>query len=182
MLKGKRVLLRPVKRSDAMLFFKWFNDTEVTKYLNLHLPLSEVEVEKWIEETIIARKQMDIFFVIEISEGRKTKAIGTCGIHKINAKDRNAEIDIIIGEKKQWGKGYGREATGVLIKYCFQEINLRRIATGAYSFNKRSIRALLSVGFRKEGRQLQIVFKNGKYHDNILFGLLKKEWETRTAD
>jgi hypothetical protein len=51
MLKGKSVLLRPVKRSDISYFLKWFNDPEVIQYVGLYLPMTEMAEEKFIEES-----------------------------------------------------------------------------------------------------------------------------------
>jgi hypothetical protein len=48
-LRGKKVLLRPVKRSDISFFLKWFNDPEVTQYLAMYMPVTEMAEEKWIE-------------------------------------------------------------------------------------------------------------------------------------
>ena len=50
MLKGEKVLLRPVKRSDISHFLKWFNDPEVIQYLSMYLPMTEMAEEKWIED------------------------------------------------------------------------------------------------------------------------------------
>ena len=51
MLKSEKVLLRPVRRADLdlQLFLKWFNDPEVTHYLGMYLPMTEMAEEKWIE-------------------------------------------------------------------------------------------------------------------------------------
>ncbi len=50
MLKGQKVVLRPVKRSDIPNFLKWFNDPEVIQYLTMYLPMTEMAEEKWIDE------------------------------------------------------------------------------------------------------------------------------------
>jgi RimJ/RimL family protein N-acetyltransferase len=99
MLKGKKVLLRPVKRSDISYFLKWFNDQEIIQYLCLYLPMTEVYEEKYIEELGTTRVKSEARFVIEVIEGASTKPIGNCGLHEINAKDHNANFGIVIGDK-----------------------------------------------------------------------------------
>jgi len=42
MLKGNKVQLRPVKRSDISYFLKWFTDPEVIQYLSIYLPMTEM--------------------------------------------------------------------------------------------------------------------------------------------
>jgi len=49
MLIGKKVTLRPVRRADIPNFLIWFNDPEVTQYLRLYLPMTEMAEEKWLE-------------------------------------------------------------------------------------------------------------------------------------
>jgi RimJ/RimL family protein N-acetyltransferase len=177
MLKGKSVLLRPVRRSDLSNFLTWFNDPEVTQYLSFYLPMTEMAEEKWIEERGTTRANSDANFVIEALEGDGSKAIGSIGLSGINPKDHNAMFGIAIGEKDYWSKGYGTEAARLLVNYGFEQLNLHRINSFAYAFNERSIRMHKTVGFKEEGRQREAVFKNGKYHDHVVFGILREEWK-----
>ena len=176
MLKGKSVLLRPVKRSDISYFLKWFNDPEVIQYLGMYLPMTEMAEEKFIEELGTTRAKSDALFVIEVIEGASTKPIGNCGLHGINSKDNHATFGIVIGEKDYWSKSYGTEAARLLINYGFQQLNLHRISSTAVAFNERSIRFHKKVGFREEGRVRETIFKNGQYHDLVQFGILREEW------
>jgi len=176
MLKGNKVLLRSVKRSDIKYFLKWYNDPEILQYLAMYLPMTEISEEKWIEAVSI-KKDM-VFFVIEaIKNNSRKKTIGTCGLSNINAKDHYAEFGIAIGEKKFWNNGYGTEAAQLLIDYGFMQLNLHRIHSGVYEFNAGSLKMHEKLRFTEEGHSRKEVYKNGKYWDKINFGLLKEEWE-----
>ena len=179
MLKGKKVLLRPIKKSDIPLFVKWFNDQEVTQYLVMYLPMTEIYEEKWVEKLSIERVGVDVIFVIEAMAGedKETVPIGTCGLHNIRPKDRDADLGIAIGEKDYWEKGYGTETAALLIKYGFEQLNLHRISSGAIEFNKRSRSLHKKLNFHQEGRLRKAMFRNGRYWDHILFGLLREEWK-----
>ncbi|HXZ29959.1 MAG TPA: GNAT family protein, partial [Dehalococcoidia bacterium] len=131
----------------------------------------------YIEELGTTRVKSDVRFIIEAMEGALTKPIGSCGLHEINAKDHNANFGIVIGERDYWNKGYGTEATRLVLDYGFQELNLHRISSAAFAFNERSIRLHKKVGFREEGRLRQAMFKNGQYHDEVQFGILREEWK-----
>ena len=115
MLRGKKVILRPVRRSDIQYFLKWFNDLEVTQYLNMSLPMTEMAEEKFIEELGASRSQSTVMFVIEAIEGDSTKPIGNTGLSNINARDHNATFGIAIGDKDYWSKGCGTEAARLII-------------------------------------------------------------------
>jgi RimJ/RimL family protein N-acetyltransferase len=176
MLKGKSVLLRPVKRSDISYFLKWFNDPEVIQYLELYLPMTEMSEEKFIEELGTTRARSIVLFVIEAIEGASTKPIGNCSLNEVDSKEHKAIFGMVIGEKDYWSKGYGVEAARLLINYGFEQLNLHRISSAAFAFNERSIKLHRKVGFREEGRLRQAMFKNGQYHDEVQFGILREEW------
>ncbi|MFC1900804.1 GNAT family N-acetyltransferase [Chloroflexota bacterium] len=176
MLRGENVILRPVGRADVPNFLEWFNDPEVTQYLAMYLPMTEMAEEKFIEELGTTRARTHVMQVIEAIEGESTVPIGTVGLTGINNKDHNSSFGIAIGEKDYWNKGYGTEAARLIIDYGFKQLNLHRIYSGALSFNERSIRMHKSIGFSEEGRQREHMFKNGKYCDHVIFGILKTEW------
>lgn len=120
MLRGKKVLLRPVRRSDIQYFMKWFNDLEVTQYLDMSLPMTEMGEEKFIEELGTSRAQSMVFLVIEAIEGEMSKPLDsvqgkpigstTLGLHNTSAQAHSATFGIAIGDKDYWSKGYGTEA------------------------------------------------------------------------
>lgn len=179
MLKGKvnekDILLRPVRKSDLEYLLKWMNDLEVNQYLNNHFPITEITEAKWIEELSTTRRNTDIVFVIEVEQ----KPIGICGLHRINLIDQNAGMGMAIGEKEYWEKGYGTESLKLLVDFAFRNLNLNSLSTGAIDFNERSIKMQEKVGFRREGIRRQRFSKNGEFHDEILFGLLREEWEKK---
>ena len=177
MLQGEKVVLRPVRRSDIEHFLKWFNDPEVTQYLGMYLPMTEMAEEKFIEDLGSAVAGTRVMFVIETVEDIDKKPIGSVGLSNIHPKDHHAVFGIAIGEKDYWSKSYGTEAARLIIRYGFEQLNLHGINSFAISFNERSLRLHLKAGFKEEGRQREAVFKNGDYHDHVMFGLLKKEWQ-----
>jgi RimJ/RimL family protein N-acetyltransferase len=173
MPRGQRVNLRAVKRSDISLFLRWFNDPEVLKWVSFHLPMTEMAEEKWIENLATTR---DAPFVIEAVDGLAMTPIGNCGLHGIDPKNHSADFGIAIGEKDHWSKGYGTEATRLLIDYGFKELNLHRISSSVFEFNERSLRLHKTMGFKQEGQRRKSIFKNGQYWDLVEFGLLRDEW------
>lgn len=177
MLKGNKVQLRPVRRDDLANFLKWFNDPEVTQYLVMYLPMTEMAEEKWLEEFATVRAKTEAFFVIEAIEKGNFKPIGTIALGTINPRNHTASFGIAIGEKEYWSNGYGTEAAKLIIDYGFQQLNLHRISSSAKAFNERSVRMHKKLGFRQEGIRRQSDFVNGQYHDLIMFGLLREEWE-----
>ncbi len=172
-LKGRRVHLRPPQKEDIQLFLKWFNDQEVSQYLKLFFPMMETGETEWFNEL---HKHMNEHILLVIVETKSGKPIGTMGLHAINWKDRRATSGAIIGEKKFWGKGYGSEAKMLFLDYAFNTLNLRKICSGVMDFNKRSQAYNRKCGYKVEGVRKEQVFRNGRYCDEVLMAVFRKDW------
>ncbi|HZK12571.1 MAG TPA: GNAT family protein [Atribacterota bacterium] len=175
MLKGKLVNLRALERKDLEEIMKWVNDREVTKYLSAFLyPVSWAEEEKFLERAM-NHYDTEKNLVIETKE---IEYIGQISLHKIDWKNRNAELGIVIGDKEYWGKGYGSDAINTLLNHAFNQMNLNKVYLRVFDYNQRGIRCYKKCGFKEEGRLRKGQFYGGKYYDVILMGILKDEFES----
>ncbi len=114
----------------------------------------------------------DYCFGIEIAEG---EFIGVCGTELMSLKNRAGNIWIMLG-KGYHRKGYGYNALNKLINMMFNEMNLNKVGLEVFSFNEAAIKCYKKLGFKVEGRLRQELFREGKYHDVIMMGLLREEW------
>lgn len=170
-LKGKKVNLRHLNEDDVPVMTHWLNDPEVTQYITINHPMTlEQELEYLKSNT---GKQDKILLGIETNEG---VYIGNISIDKINNVDRTATTGTIIGEKKYWGKGYGTEAKMLLLNYAFNTLNIRKIHSSAISFNERSVNYQKKTGAVIEGILKKQIYKNGKYHDQVMLSIFKEDW------
>jgi RimJ/RimL family protein N-acetyltransferase len=181
MLEGKQIKLGPIRREYIESFLKWFNDPEIIQYLVPFRPMTRMAEEEWLENIKNREDTIHLSILIPHEDGPET-LIGNCGLHKIDWKNRVAEVAIVIGEKEYQNKGYGTEAMELLLEYGFNTVNLNRIELLTYVFNERALKSYKKVGFIEEGRKRQFVWKNGKYHDAIMMGILAKDWNERKSD
>lgn len=172
---SERMRLRAVEREDLKSFHVWLNDPEVTRGLALYLPLSMADEESWFN-FISQRNPNERPFSIEIKKGKNWKLIGNCGFHALETQNRCGEVGIVIGDKSEWNKGYGAEAMRLMQKHGFETLNLHRVFLRVYSDNIRAVRSYEKVGFVLEGRLREANYKNGKYEDVLLMGILRAEW------
>ena len=91
--------------------------------------------------------------------------------------DRHSGFGIVIGDKESWDKGYGTEATTLLVRYAFETLNLNRVWLHVFEENARAVRAYEKAGFRREGLLRQDHYRDGRYHNTIVMGLLRDEWK-----
>lgn len=164
MIAGERIILREIEEKDLGLIINWRNNPEILRNLFSYLPLNKVTQNKWYERYLIEGKQQS--FIIELLE-EKTP-IGTIGLIDIDYKNQKAELTIIIGEKSHQRKGYGKEALNLLIKFAFEEMNLKKIKASVFTDNNNAIKMYENCGFVKEGVFKEELFKCGKFRDVIV--------------
>lgn len=174
MIIGERIILRAWERSDLEAFTRWFNDPEVTVYLgNAYPALSHDQEERYYQNSIDEKYR----YCIVLKEGNVL--IGNCAFHKIESKERSAEVGIVIGEKAYWGQGYGREALKLLLEIGFEGLGLNRIWLRYLDFNARGHRCYLAAGFVEEGRLRQADFVRGQFRDVVIMSVLAEEYLAR---
>lgn len=171
-LIGQKIYLRPLERSDAAVLQPWFNDPDVTCFTLRYRPISLQEEEQYIEH--ISKQEQNIVLLIVCRED--DRIMGVTSLHQINYKNRNATFGITIGDKSCWGMGFGTEATELILQYSFQILNLHRVTLHVFEYNPRAIHIYEKLGFKKEGILREETFWDGKYHDTIVMGLLREEW------
>ena len=177
MIYAERIRLRHAEREDLPTFVRWLADPEIRRGINMHLPMSLAREELWFDEMIQRPVDMQTL-VIEVQAGKKWGLIGTCGFHNIDWKARSAELGILIGERKEWNKGYGTETMRLLLRQGFETLNLHRLFLRVYDHNKGAIRAYEKAGFVHEGRLRDAGFSDGKYKDTLLMSVLRSEWKS----
>jgi RimJ/RimL family protein N-acetyltransferase len=174
-MEGALVRLRGLEKSDLDAIMKWVNDEEVKQFLGagpLTYPVSRMQEENFIE---FANRPADDrkTFAIETLAG---EYLGGIDFHTINWIDRFAEIGIVIGDKRFWGKGYGTDAMRVMLRLAFDKMGLHRVWLRVFAFNERAIASYEKCGFRREGVLREQRFWGGKYHDVLVMGLLESEY------
>lgn len=160
---------------DPGLFTQWDNDSEYQRLFNSEAALryNPAQVKKFYEEEI---SSMQVFVIERLEDGRR---IGIIDLSGFNWVVGNAWVGIGIGERELWGKGYGTDAMQVILRYAFEELNLRRVTLDVFEVNQRGIASYEKAGFRHEGRIPGGLLKAGKRCDMIYMGILRREWEER---
>jgi RimJ/RimL family protein N-acetyltransferase len=172
-LIGTKVYLRPLEREDAPVLVPWFNDPEVTRTLRRYLPLALREEQDFIEK--LGQNEHNLAVGIALCDS--DWLIGGTGFHDMDLRNRHASFGILIGEKTEWGKGYGTEATFLMVRYAFETLNLNRVWLHVYEYNPKAIRTYEKVGFRREGVLRQDCYREGRYWNTIVMAILREEWD-----
>jgi RimJ/RimL family protein N-acetyltransferase len=174
-IAGARVRLRAIERQDLPRYVAWFNDPEVRRGLAQIFPLSQSLEDQWFEHTLTLEPH-ERPFSVDVRRGRGWVHIGSCGLFRFEPYSRNAELGIMIGEKRFWDRGYGTQAVRLLLGHAFDTLNLHRVFLRVFASNPRAIRAYEKVGFILEGRLREDRFADGGYEDTLLMSVLEHEW------
>lgn len=173
---GQKIYLRGIEREDITAeYFQWLNDYEVTRYLDSGaMPNTEESAEQYY--LTMTKSPNDV--LLAIVEKKTDRHIGNGKLGSINWTHRSADFGIMVGSKDCWGQGYGTEATGMILDYGFNRLNLNKVVSGFVADNKASIRACEKVGFRREGLISEMLYVDGNYQDKVIMGVTRNEFDS----
>lgn len=178
MIKGEKVILRQVREEDLPLLYQWINNPEIARlWYGRNKPRSKEWVKKHFAP-IIDGKSESTCRIIEL----KGRPIGFMYNTPEKEDDGSGfsgrvELDIMIGEKSEWGRGYGTDALRAMIKYAFTKQKAERVFIMPRTTNARAIHVYEKVGFKKEGVLRHFEKFESKWIDCIMMSILKNEFK-----
>jgi ribosomal-protein-alanine N-acetyltransferase len=176
-LQTKRLVLRQLTENDLDFIFQIFSREET----NLHVadpPVRDMgEARELYEMYIRPRTHL---FRLGIFLKTTGEPIGTIGLYGIKTEDFRAVLgfDLL---KEFWGLGYMTEAGTVLLEHAFDSMGLNRIQASADADNARSLATIERLGFTKEGIMRQKDFYKGAFHDDVVYSMLREDWQKRAS-
>ncbi len=177
-LEGDRVVLRRHVPGNLRAFERWYADPEVARLTRYQDgPMRRDEIERFFAARVVGRDSL----ALAIHERRNDRLIGTTAFSQLDGENGSAMYHITIGEKDAWGKGYGTEATQLMLRHAFGTLGLHRIALAVFEFNERAIRSYRSCGFVVEGRAREAIWRDGRWWDEVTMSILDSEWQPRSA-
>jgi RimJ/RimL family protein N-acetyltransferase len=170
-LKGKKVVLTPLGRSDATAdYLAWLNDLDVLRYrAPKGFPTTMAQLETWIDSL---PSRGDLVLAIRVIED--LRHVGNIALNTIVWLHRSAELSVMIGAKEVWGRGYGAEAIVLVTAHAVATMGLHRL--WSESPNPAFNRAMRKLGWSHEGTKREAFFVDGGFVDFECWGLLDREW------
>jgi RimJ/RimL family protein N-acetyltransferase len=176
LFKGKLVRLAGIDPEEvSKSFAQWNRDSEFMCLLDTDPPRlhSSKAIKEWVEKELEKATEMYWFAIRTLEDDR---LLGDITLSVINWGSREAFVGIAIGERGFWGQGYGTDAMQLILRYGFVELNLQRVSLTVFEFNQRALRSYEKAGFQLEGRQRQIIQREGRRWDILYMGILREEW------
>ena len=171
-IKYEDITLRAIEIEDLELIREMINDPEIENMTGGGgLPVSKYQQENWFKS--LSGRTDEVRLMID------TESNGTIGmvmLTDIDYKNSTAQFHSKIATSKNIrGKGYGTKATTALVEYGFDQLNLNCIYSHIIEYNIASQRVKEKCGFKKDGVLRNRVYKNGKYHNIVVWSILRNE-------
>ncbi|WP_211349233.1 GNAT family N-acetyltransferase [Micromonospora pisi] len=171
-LVGERVLLRPVEAADAPGLATL--DPETLKLTGSHRTHSLEILERWYATRAGHDDRLDLAIVDQGSG----EWVGEVVLLDLDEHNRSCWFRILLAGPRFFGRGFGTEATRLILAYAFETVGLHRIELEVYDFNPRARRVYEKVGFVHEGTKRQALHWDGEWIDAHLMALLAPDWAT----
>jgi RimJ/RimL family protein N-acetyltransferase len=135
------------------------------------------EIERFFTARVVGPDAL----AMAIHERGSDRLVGTCAFSQLDGENGSALYHITIGEKDVWGRGYGTEATRLMLDHAFGTLGLHRVALFVFEFNERAIRTYRRCGFVIEGRSRESIYRDGRWWDELAMSVLESDWRTLRA-
>lgn len=172
-IKTKRLLIEPfAKKYLSQIYISWLNNPKVVCFSEQrHKQHTKSTCLKYINSF---KKTPNILWTIIVLKG-KPGHIGNIAV-LIDKFNQTADLSILMGEIKAWGKGYATEAWLNVCNYLFTKRNIRKITAGTLANNRNMLALMKRTRMKKDGRRYKQYLWNGKEIDVIYMAVYKKDW------
>lgn len=171
---GKLVRLQKHQPQDEAAFVRWYRDTEIAYVLRHDLrPLTDYQARGYYTSIVLPSSAHGTAWAIH--ENTSGDLIGTTAITEVDEVTGECLFRIVIGEKSTWGKGYGTDATRLVVAEAFERFNLQTINLEVFAHNERAQRSYLRVGFTETGRSEE--WAQNTRLDVIAMSLTREAWD-----
>lgn len=176
--RTSRVGLCVLTREDVPMIWRLMMNHEVNRFLNTRWNLRHIENEyEWYDELIKKTDERRGFGMI--LSGEKNVS-GFIFLSNLDFRNRVAYLGALLAER-HWKKGIMTEAVDLMKKYCFEELNLRKIVSNALEPNRGSVRVLEKTGFKNVGRlKAQTYVPGYGFVDELMFELFNETVENQS--
>lgn len=173
-LETEHFRLRRITHDDADAVIAIFGNADVLRYSNsppIVTHEAAIEFIDWLDGHFNNRGMVRWGITFKGQD----RVIGTCGFHFWDRENYHIDIgyDLL---PEYWGKGYMTEIVRMLVRWCFENLNVHRVQADCTAGNIGSERVLEKNGFTLEGIWRERDWEHGRFVDIRQYGLLRQEY------
>lgn len=172
--RGRHIYLRTFTPADLEYLDEWADDPHLdqmagSEFLELY---RAYEKDPSFHEGILMDPTQVVLVIVPHTTGRPVGLVRLFAIHQVEGY---ASIETIVGDRRATRRGYGVQASRLMAYWGVDTLGLRRLESKVYAYNPLSINTLKRNGFTQEGVLRQAAYRDGRYWDIIVFGILGAE-------
>ncbi|HEX4198234.1 MAG TPA: GNAT family protein [Caulobacteraceae bacterium] len=178
---GERIRLRPLSKADAVHWLAFDEDSEAIRRLNMGIspPRSAEQAAEWVDRFADFKNADEaMIFTVETHDGQY---IGSLNLGGMDRRHGTFSTGTRLAREYR-GKGYALEAKRIVLRYAFHELRLQKYNLRCLETNVAVVRHAALLGCQPEGRIRRNVFTDGRFYDELLFGLTREEFEAKEAE
>ena len=180
-IRTEQLLLRPYAHDDVDALYAYQRLPEVHRYLYTE-PRTRSEVKTLVMEragkATLAEGGQALTLVADLAQ--TGELVGDCMLFWRSQEHKQGEVGYVFNPAYH-GRGLATEAVGALLRLGFEGLGLHRIAGHLDGRNTASARVLERAGMRREAHLVENEFVKGEWTDELIYGILRNEWQARQA-
>ena len=168
-LQDEKITLRALEPEDIDLLFEWENSEEIWTVSHTIAPFSKHILALYIlnsDKDLYESKQLRMIMV-----NKSGKTIGAIDLFDFDPFQSRIGIGLLIHQTEDRSKGYATAALNLMIRYCFEKLNLHQIYANILTDNTLSMNLFFKAGFELTGTKKEWIRKDGSWTDENLLQL-----------
>lgn len=180
-LETPRLILRDIRMEDVQEYYeRLWGDGDVCRYL-LHNPHQDIgESYEQIQE-ILRQYEAGKFYRWGITEKGDDSLIGIIGLVRIDEETSQCSFAYLLA-CDYWNRGYGTEALREVIRFAFEELELKRIVADHMAENPASGAVMRKAGMTHIGTEKGKYEKQCVLHDAEVYEIRNETAAALTAN
>lgn len=174
-LRTERLLIRPVRPSDAAALFARRNEPQVAALQAWTIPYPPELAERVVAEAMAMTGPSDSrWWMATIEQPATGDVVGDLVVRASNEL-RTAEVGYSLASR-HWGRGFAVEALSALVAWLYEELPLTRLEGRLHPDNRASAMVLERTGFVFEGHTRLSFWLGDDNSDDWIYGLTRADW------
>ncbi|HYN66371.1 MAG TPA: GNAT family protein [Ornithinibacter sp.] len=174
-LRGQDVVLRAHHDADRVARQRHGWHREIERGYGSDCPtraMTDDEVEAWVEYLAAKSAVGAMCWAVE-ADG---DLAGAAFLGDVREGGRKARLAIGMYAPQFIGHGLGAQAIVLVLRHAFGTLGMHRVDLRVLDFNERAIAAYRACGFVEEGRERESCWVEGRWHDDVIMGVLDREF------
>jgi diamine N-acetyltransferase len=176
MYRGEHVILRALEMTDIDHIMKFYNEWGLRRWTGVPLPKSKHAIEIWLEKASISDPWKDGVVYFVVIDKQTYEFLGIARFYDIKNPHHRASLGVSIYDPEHRMKGYGTDATCLMLWVGFHVLGLHSVYLDTMEDNERAIHVAEKAGFKKVGIFRETELIDGEYKGLLYMDILKQEF------